>query len=100
MNSDDSSDSSSESDNDAFLISKKKKKTKTQKTRQKNELGPYTTVQPGSNQDLKLKSEVDELKSMIFELAKIQKKQNKTTRKHTERKSGGNNVTVNLPPNK
>ena len=46
----------------------------------------------------KLKSDVDELKNMVFELASMQKKQNKINKKRVERKSGGTKIVV-LPNN-
>ena len=58
----DESDSSSDSD-DAFVISKAKERRKSKQT------------EPPSNNNLR--GDVDELKTMILELANMQKKQNK-----------------------
>jgi hypothetical protein len=54
---------------------------------------------PGSEaRDENMQHEVDELKNMIIELAKLQKKQTKTTRKQTQKPSGGTKIVV-LPQN-
>ena len=87
----DESDSSSDSE-DAFVISKAKKKnakTVTPKERRKSK-----KTEPPSNNNLR--GDVDELKTMILELANMQKKQNKTVRK--SRPSGGTKIVV-LPQN-
>ena len=75
----DESDSSSDSE-DAFVISKAKKKN--------------AKTEPPSNNNLR--GDVDELKTMILELANMQKKQNKSVRK--SRPSGGTKIVV-LPQN-
>jgi hypothetical protein len=80
---------SSESDNDAFIISKKKRvpriTTKSHKPQKRY-------------QSPDLRNEVDEIKNMVIELAKMQQKQNKTKRKTSRKKSGGTKIVV-LPQN-
>ena len=89
ISSDESYDSDSSSDNDAFVISKAKKRQKEISSKSKN-------IEDRSRPNDHLKSEVDELKTMIIELANMQKKQNKTVRK--SRPSGGTKIVV-LPQN-
>ena len=91
----DESDSSSDSDNDAFVISKAKKKqtkpvTRKEKHSPDRNLKEHKSKSNHPNENLK--GEVDELKSMIIELANMQKKQNKTVRK--SRPSGGTKIVV------
>ena len=75
------SDRSESDDSDAFVISKKKK-TKSQK-HPKMSTGillnrkRFTPAKPQSEDRHKLRGEVDELKTMIMELANLQKKQTK-----------------------
>ena len=45
-----------------------------------------------------LKNEVNGLKNIVMELATLQKKQHKATRKHNDRPSGGTKIVV-LPNN-
>ena len=87
----DESDSSSDSD-DAFVISKAKKKNA--KTVAPVERKKSKKTEPPS--DNNLRGDVDELKTMILELANMQKKQNKSVRK--SRPSGGTKIVV-LPQN-
>lgn len=91
LSSDESESNESESDNDAFVISRKKKYVpkdvviKSQKNSNKC-----------SNDDTyNLKKDFDELRSMVEELATLQKKQAKTK---TKRSSGGTKIVV-LPQN-
>ncbi len=94
----DESDSSSDSDNDAFVISKaKKKQPKPVKEKEKVlRSSRKSTERAHSKNNENLKGEVDELKTMIIELANMQKKQNKSVRK--SRPSGGTKIVV-LPQN-
>lgn len=85
-----SNESDSSSDSDAFVISKKKRVpkkealTRKQKDRSKEEIH-------------KFKDDVDELKTMVMELAKLQKKQNKSIK--SSKRSGGGTKIVMVPPN-
>ncbi|HRP37291.1 MAG TPA: hypothetical protein PLS50_05785 [Candidatus Dojkabacteria bacterium] len=73
--------SSSGSDNDAFVISKAKKKPVKEQPR------THRIISKHPAPDSHLRQDVDELKSMILELANMQKKQHKE-RKQTKRSSG------------
>ena len=90
----DESDSSSDSDNDAFVISKAKKKQAIP-VKEKEKASRSSHKSKSKNND-NLKGEVEQLKSMMFELASYQKKQNKTARR--SRPSGGTKIVV-LPQN-
>ena len=80
----------SSSDSDAFVISKKKPKKKQSKA----EKGPLVPL--GDN----LRDDFDELKSMVAELAKMQKKQNKSIQRNSApKKEGGGTKIVVLPQN-
>ena len=78
----------SSSDSDAFVISKKKPKKK-----QKTEKGPLVPL--GDN----LRDDFDELKSMVTELAKMQKKQHKSIQRNSAPKKEGGTKIVVLPQN-
>jgi hypothetical protein len=91
-----SSSDSDESDND-FIISKKPKVEKAQflKTPTK-----HKKQKPVKDPDFDLmRSDVDELKNMIFDLASLQKKQNKRSTQKRESRSGGGTKIVVLPQN-
>ena len=87
----DESDSSDSSDNDAFVLTKAKKKSGKTESLQKNlkskKQNPKLPI--GDN----LRDDVDELKSMI-ELANMQKKQHKASKKRSSKKSGGTKIVV------
>lgn len=91
------SETETESDNDAFVISKKKKTPRFVERRSPRPR-KRSTVDMKRNVDPNLRTDVDELKFMVMELAKLQKKQTKTSRKQTEKKSGGTKIVV-LPQN-
>jgi hypothetical protein len=84
LSSNEENDSSSD-DDDTFIISKKKpvavKKNK-----------------PVVDENANLKSEVDELKNMVIELASLQKKQHKVNKKNNSRQNGSTKIVV-LPNN-
>jgi hypothetical protein len=91
----DYTDDSESSDNDAFVISKKKpsdKNTKLKMVERKS--------RKSKKQDIEyVMNDVDELKNMVYELAALQKKQQKSTkRKSRGSKSGGTNIVV-VPQN-
>jgi len=88
--------SSSDSDNDAFVISKAKKRQAKPVKQKEISTRKSNNIEDRSRPNDHLKSEVDELKTMIIELANMQKKQNKTVRK--SRPSGGTKIVV-LPQN-
>ena len=73
--------SSSESDNDAFVISKKKPTKKILKPR----VWDRTFDDDSDN----WKSELDEVRNIVTDMALMQKKQHKATRKQTNRSNGG-----------
>ena len=79
------------SSSEAFTISKTKKTKPTQSKLSKSN----RQKQPKNS----MQGEVDDLKSMIIELANMQKKQNKNVKKQSQRSLGGGNTTINLPPN-
>lgn len=88
LSSNEENDSSSESDNDAFIISKKKSgKTSVLKKIIKQE-------SPKEDKSAKLKNELDELRNIVTDMALMQKKQHKATRKQTNRPSGGTKIVV------
>jgi len=95
ISSDDSydSDSSSGSDNDAFVISKAKKKPVLQPIRRSSHKQPHASKQANRTPDSHLRQDVDELKSVIIELASMQKKQHKE-RKRSKQSSGGTKIVV------
>ena len=80
-------DSSSESDADAFIISKKKPMKRTREDAK--------SVKVNKPRDDNLQKDFNELKNIVYEIATMQKKQNKTRR---ERPSGGTKIVV-LPNN-
>jgi len=91
------SDSSSGSDNDAFVISKAKKKPALEPTmsqtigttsHRRSHKQLHTSKQTSSH----LRQDVDELKSMIIELASMQKKQHKERKQ--AKQSGGTKIVV------
>ena len=82
--------SNSESDDDAFIIAKKKV-VKASKIDKKSK--PRVIERP---YDDNLKNEVNELKNIVYELATMQKKQQR--RKRSPRPSGGTKIVV-LPNN-
>ena len=84
----DESDSSDSSDNDAFVLTKAKQK-KTIPDHHKK-----ITNKKKSNKDNNLRGDVDELKSMMIELANMQKKQHKASKKRSSKKSGGTKIVV------
>ncbi len=100
LSSDEGSYDSDSSDSEAFVISKKPKAQKLPK--------PQKPPKPATkfvDIDSNLRGEVNELKNMITELAKMQQKQNKTIRKQTSERhrrsssrSGKTNIVV-LPQN-
>ena len=93
-NSSSSMSSSDESDNDAFIISKRLKKgTKKVEASHKKQ-------KSAKGEDFNsIRSDVDELKNMIFDLASLQKKQNKrSSQKREGGRSGGTKIVV-LPQN-
>jgi hypothetical protein len=94
----DSLESDSESDNDAFVISKKKKTPKIKEREVKSKKPPRFAVMEKTHSRDHLRTDVDDLKYMVMELAKLQKKQNKTTQKQSRKKSGGTKIVV-LPQN-
>ena len=83
---------SSESDNDAFIISKKKPTKKTKVV--KKTLKPRVLDRTFDDKSDKLKSELDELRNIVTDIALMQKKQHKATRKQTNRTSGGTKIVV------
>ena len=92
LSSNEENESSSESDNDAFIISKKKptKKTKVvEKT-----IKPRVLDRTFDDKSYKLKNELDELRNIVTDMALMQKKQHKATRKQTNRTSGGTKIVV------
>jgi len=95
---DSNSETESESDNDAFVISKAKKTPKVKDRPVKEKKTRFVVGREHREKDDNLRTDVDELKYMVMELAKLQKKQRKTTRKQTEKKSGGTKIVV-LPQN-
>lgn len=74
----------SSSDSDAFVISKKKPKKK----QSKSEKSPLVPL--GDD----LRDDFNELKSMVTELAKLQKKQTKVMRHSTQKKDAGTKIVV------
>ena len=85
----DSSDSSDSSDNDAFVLTKAKKKIG-----QKSEAKIPMRKSIVSSKSDNLRGDVDELKSMMIELANMQKKQHKASKKRSSKKSGGSKIVV------
>ena len=89
LSSNDDKSESSESDNEAFIISKKKSK----KTPP-----PKQTLKPRDrafdDKSIALKNELDELRNIVTDIALMQKKQHKVTKKQTNRPSGGTKIVV------
>lgn len=82
------SNSSTDSESEGFVISKRKKKEPRVKSATKSERHRPPVL---ARDDLR--NDVDDLKYAVIELAKLQKKQNKT-RKQTKRSSGGTKIVV------
>jgi len=92
LSSDESYDSdcdTSSSDNDAFVISKAKKKPIKQRVQKESK--PNLKRQGSESH---LRKDVDELKSMMIELASMQKKQQKKERREPRRSGGGTKIVV------
>ena len=90
----DESDSSDDlsSDNDAFVLTKAKKKSgKTESLQKILKSKKREAKLPKSDN---LRGDVDELKSMMIELANMQKKQHKASKKRSSKKSGGTKIVV------
>ena len=88
----DESESSDSSDNDAFVLTKAKKRSgKTDALQKQLKSKKRETKQPTSDN---LRGDVDELKSMMIELANMQKKQHKASKKRSSKKSGGTKIVV------
>lgn len=95
LSSDESYDSdcdTSSSDNDAFVISKAKKKPIKQRIQKDSK--PSLRQQDSRGSESHLRKDVDELKSMMIELASMQKKQQKKERKEPRRSGGGTKIVV------
>ena len=93
------SDSSNDSsDNEAFVISKKKPKAKPVDKKQKYHGAKVKIAEVEKPMHDNLRHEVDELKSIMMELATMQKKQNKVTRKQSKKPAGSTKIVV-LPQN-
>ncbi len=91
LSSEESGSGSDSDDDSSFVVSRKKPVKKEPEKKSKNKLVV-------SNDSNKLKSDVDELKNMVIQLATLQKKQNKANKQMKERKSGGTKIVV-LPNN-
>ena len=89
----DESDSSDSSDNDAFVLTKAKKKILKSKKRDMNE-GQLSRAHAKLPKSDNIRGDVDELKSMMIELANMQKKQHKASKKRSSKKSGGTKIVV------
>ena len=85
----DESESSDSSDNDAFVLTKAKQTKKTIPDHRKK-----ITNKTKSHKENNLRGDVDELKSMMIELANMQKKQHKASKKRSSKKSGGTKIVV------
>ena len=80
----DESESSDSSDNDAFVLTKAKKRSgKTEALQKQLKSKKRETKQPTSDN---LRGDVDELKSMMIELASMQKKQHKASKRRSSKK--------------
>lgn len=92
LNYDEESESSSESDNEAFIISKKKpnKQIQTSSKKQKNKNKDDDVAISSSS----FRNEIDEMKNILNEVIKMQKKQKN---KQQTKKSGDTVINV-LPP--
>ena len=89
----DESDSSDDlsSDNDAFVLTKAKKKSGKTESLQKILKSKKREAKVPKSDNLR---DVDELKSMMIELANMQKKQHKASKKRSSKKSGGTKIVV------
>ena len=97
-NSSSSMSSSDESDNDTFIISKRPKKGGLGSARKVEASHKKQKSEKGEDFN-SIRSDVDELKNMIFDLASLQKKQNKrSSQKRKGGRSGGTKIVV-LPQN-
>ena len=77
----------------AFVLTKAKQTKKTISDPHKK-----ITDNKKSHKDNNLRGDVDELKSMMIELANMQKKQHKASKKRSSKKRGGTKIVV-LPQN-
>ena len=93
LSSEEENDSSDSDDDSSFVVSRKKPVKKESVKVSK------TKLVVSNDESNKLKTDVDELKNMVFELASMQKKQNKINKKSHERKSGGTKLVVLQPNN-